>query len=170
MRHMHTAVGVVLFVSLLVPVSVDAAQRQRGQIRDRLEDIVIGGRIVAIGVKTYAMAAKIGAIASRTVAMPGTMAVCAIDWRTFATAAKIDATAWKIAATGGKTCAIVAKIGVTERDDLQLGNWELGNWGKRLRSERGATSTAPLRKDNWRLETGNWKLGYWKLETGERLD
>ena len=102
MRHMHTAVGVVLFVSLLVPVSVDAAQRQRGQIRDRLEDIRDRREDRRDRRKTYAITAKTGAIASRTVAMPGTMAVCAIDWRTFATAVKIDATVWKIAATSGR--------------------------------------------------------------------
>ena len=49
--------------------------------------------------------------------MPGTMAGCAIGWKTFAIGAKIAATVWKIAATGRKTCAIVATIGVTGGDD-----------------------------------------------------
>ena len=50
--------------------------------------------------------------------MPGTMAVCAIDWRTFATVVKIDATVWKTSAIIAKTFAIGARTGEIERDDL----------------------------------------------------
>jgi hypothetical protein len=39
MRHMHTAVGVVLSCHFWCPYPWVRPQRQRGQIRDRLEDI-----------------------------------------------------------------------------------------------------------------------------------